>query len=152
VFVGLGQVVTHRPVRVLVLWLLTAVAVIGVASVVLGAGGMAGVVDSKDTDFLPAGYESVRAAHVADRAFPRPARSTAGAATRRPAVGAAGLILAGSFATLTLSGQTGQVGFAVAAGILLSAFVMSWLLVPALTAVLGRTAFWPHHPAPARTQ
>lgn len=60
-----------------------------------------------------------------------------------PSVAAAGIILAGSFATLTLNSEVAQVGFAVAAGILLSTFVMSWLLVPALIAWAGRGAFWP---------
>ncbi|WP_134129334.1 MMPL family transporter [Kribbella pratensis] len=35
-----------------------------------------------------------------------------------------------------------QIGFAVAFGVLISAFVMSLLLVPALTALLGRAAWW----------
>jgi RND superfamily putative drug exporter len=38
-----------------------------------------------------------------------------------------------------------QMGFAVALGIVLSAFVMSMFFVPALTALLGHTAWWPGH-------
>jgi RND superfamily putative drug exporter len=38
-----------------------------------------------------------------------------------------------------------QMGFAVALGIVLSAFVMSMFLVPALTALLGHKAWWPGH-------
>jgi RND superfamily putative drug exporter len=34
-------------------------------------------------------------------------------------------------------------GFAMALGILIAAFVVSTLLVPALTALAGRAAFWP---------
>jgi putative drug exporter of the RND superfamily len=60
-----------------------------------------------------------------------------------PAVGAAGLILAGTFAALIASPLLSQTGFAVAIGVLLAAFVMAWVLVPSLTALLGRAAFWP---------
>ena len=64
-----------------------------------------------------------------------------------PTVAAAGVILAGTFAALTLSPQstTQQIGFSVALGIILSAFVMSAFLVPALTALLGHKAWWPGH-------
>jgi RND superfamily putative drug exporter len=60
-----------------------------------------------------------------------------------PPVAAAGVILAASFGALTISATLAEVGFAVAVGILLSTFVLSWLLVPALTALMGRAAFWP---------
>jgi putative drug exporter of the RND superfamily len=60
-----------------------------------------------------------------------------------PPVAAAGVILAASFGALTVSATLAEVGFAVAVGILLSTFVLSWLLVPALTALMGRAAFWP---------
>jgi RND superfamily putative drug exporter len=77
----------------------------------------------------------------------RSPRAAVAHATRHatPAIGAAGLILAASFATLAIdpAPQTKQMGVALAAGILLSAFVTSALLVPALTALAGRTAFWP---------
>ena len=38
-----------------------------------------------------------------------------------------------------------EMGFAVSVGILISAFVMSLFLVPSLTALLGRRAWWPGH-------
>jgi MMPL family len=60
-----------------------------------------------------------------------------------PAVAAAGLILAGTFAALIVSPLLSQPGFAVALGVLLAAFVMAWVLVPSLTTLLGRKAFWP---------
>jgi putative drug exporter of the RND superfamily len=64
-----------------------------------------------------------------------------------PTVAAAGLILAGTFAVLLLAPISflQQMGFAVALGIVLSAFVMSMFFVPALTALLGHTAWWPGH-------
>ncbi|MGW2424540.1 MMPL family transporter [Streptomyces sp. NPDC001709] len=73
-----------------------------------------------------------------------------------PTIGAASVILAGTFGVLMLAENSmlQQMGFAVAFGILLSAFVMAMLLVPALTTLLGRRAWWPGHrvaavPAPA---
>jgi RND superfamily putative drug exporter len=76
-----------------------------------------------------------------------------------PAIGAAGLILAGTFASLLLAGNTilSQVGFAVSAGIALAAFVMAMFFSPSLTALIGHAAWWPghsdreQHPAVRRT-
>ncbi|MCO1598041.1 MMPL family transporter [Micromonospora sp. RHAY321] len=64
-----------------------------------------------------------------------------------PTVSAAGLILAGTFAVLLLAPISflQQMGFAVAIGIVLSAFVMSMFFVPALTALIGHKAWWPGH-------
>jgi putative drug exporter of the RND superfamily len=39
-----------------------------------------------------------------------------------------------------------DIGFAVAAGVLLSAFINAFLLIPALTVLAGRAAWWPAHP------
>jgi RND superfamily putative drug exporter len=62
-------------------------------------------------------------------------------------VSAAGLILAGTFASMLLAGVAFlyELGFAVSVGILLSAFVMALFLVPGLTALIGHTAWWPGH-------
>jgi RND superfamily putative drug exporter len=64
-----------------------------------------------------------------------------------PAIGAAGLILAGTFASLTLAGNTilSEVGFAVSCGIALAAFVMAMFFAPALTALIGHRVWWPGH-------
>jgi RND superfamily putative drug exporter len=64
-----------------------------------------------------------------------------------PSVGAAGVILAGTFASMLLAGVSFlmEMGFAVSVGILVAAFVMSMFLVPSLTALLGRKAWWPGH-------
>jgi RND superfamily putative drug exporter len=64
-----------------------------------------------------------------------------------PTVAAAGLILAGTFAVLMLAPVSFlvQLGFGVAIGIALSAFVMSTFLVPSLTALFGHAAWWPGH-------
>jgi len=64
-----------------------------------------------------------------------------------PSIGAAGIILAGTFASALLAGVSFlvEMGFAVSIGILLSAFVMSMFLVPSVTALLGHKAWWPGH-------
>jgi RND superfamily putative drug exporter len=84
------------------------------------------------------------------------ARQAAAAALRHtgPAIGAAGLILAGTFASLTLAGDTvlAQVGFAVSSGIALAAFVMAMFFSPSITAMIGRRAWWPGHGGKEITQ
>ncbi len=69
-----------------------------------------------------------------------------------PAVGAAGLVLASSFGTLMLESDEAsrQQGFAMAFGILLASLVVSTILVPALTALAGRRAWWPGRAAGER--
>lgn len=59
----------------------------------------------------------------------------------------AGLILAGTFATLTLLPleELIQIGATVAIGVLLDTFVVRALLIPALTYRLGDRAWWPRH-------
>jgi len=66
-----------------------------------------------------------------------------------PSVAAAAVILAGTFASLLISGVPFfvEIGFAVTFGIVLVAFVVSVLLVPATTALVGRAAWWPGHGA-----
>ena len=57
-----------------------------------------------------------------------------------PAITAAGLVLATSFATLVLASDAGtrETGFALAVGILLAALVVSSVLVPSLAALSVR--------------
>lgn len=81
---------------------------------------------------------------------PGPARAAVARAVRHtaPAIATAGLVLAASFGSLAVSPHPGtqQTGFATAVGILLSAFVLSIVLVPALAALLGRSLWWPLRP------
>lgn len=81
---------------------------------------------------------------------PGPARAAVSRAVRHtaPAIATAGLVLAASFGSLavTPAPSTQQIGFATALGILLSAFVLSIVLVPALAALLGRSTWWPVRP------
>lgn len=62
-----------------------------------------------------------------------------------PTVAAAGLILAGTFASMMLAGNTSlsQMGFAISFGIAIAAFVMAMFFTPALTALIGHAAWWP---------
>jgi putative drug exporter of the RND superfamily len=95
--------------------------------------------------------EENRAGHSAREAAARAFQHAA------PTAAAAAVILAGTFASLTLSGVTllSELGFAVAAGILISAFLMSSLLVPALTVIGGRVFWWPSRrnaPRPAQVR
>ncbi len=62
-------------------------------------------------------------------------------------VASAGIILAGTFGSLALAGISllGQLGFAVAFGIMLSAFCIAPLLVPSVAALLGYKVWWPGH-------
>lgn len=64
-----------------------------------------------------------------------------------PTIAAAGVILAGTFASLMLSGNTlmMSMGFALSFGIFIAAFVMSMFFTPALTALIGHAAWWPGH-------
>jgi RND superfamily putative drug exporter len=82
-----------------------------------------------------------------------PSRQAALTAVRSagPAVAAAGLVLATSFGLLMISPLIADIGFAVAVGVLLSAFINAFLLVPALTVLAGKAAWWPLHPR-ARTR
>lgn len=64
-----------------------------------------------------------------------------------PTVAAAGLILAGTFASLMLGGSAllTSMGFAISFGIFVAAFVMAMFFTPALTALIGHAAWWPGH-------
>jgi RND superfamily putative drug exporter len=69
-----------------------------------------------------------------------------------PTVAAAGVILAGTFASLLLAGTTLLVsmGFSIALGIAVAAFVMAMFFTPAITALIGHAAWWPGHGDEAR--
>ncbi|MGW1074348.1 MMPL family transporter [Streptomyces sp. NPDC002537] len=64
-----------------------------------------------------------------------------------PTISSAAIILAGTFGVLMLADNSmlQQMGFAVAFGILLTAFIMAMLLVPTVTSLLGHKAWWPGH-------
>jgi len=60
-------------------------------------------------------------------------------------VTSAGLVLAGTFAVLTVagSGQAQQIGLGLAAGILLDTFLVRTLLIPSVVVLVGRYNWWP---------
>ncbi|MGH3143975.1 MAG: MMPL family transporter, partial [Gaiellales bacterium] len=71
-----------------------------------------------------------------------------------PTVASAGVILAGTFAALILTGigQLVQLGSAIAFGVLLAAFLIAPIWVTSRATVLGRWMWWPgNHPAEAPT-
>jgi putative drug exporter of the RND superfamily len=63
----------------------------------------------------------------------------------------AGVILGGTFAVLAVAGssagggQIQQIGYGVAAGVLMDTFLLRSLLVPSLVVLLGRWNWWPSH-------
>ncbi|WP_338698750.1 MMPL family transporter [Streptomyces sp. Q6] len=79
----------------------------------------------------------------------RSPHEAAGTAVRHsgPTIASAGVILAGTFATLMLAGNStlSQMGFALSFGIVIAAFVMAMIFTPALTALIGHAAWWPGH-------
>ncbi|GAA3137787.1 MMPL family transporter [Streptomyces echinatus] len=79
----------------------------------------------------------------------RDPREAAGMALRHagPTVAAAGFILAATFATMMLAGNSllSEMGFAVSFGIAVAAFVMAMFFTPSLTALIGHAAWWPGH-------
>ncbi|MFD0414330.1 MMPL family transporter [Streptomyces sp. NPDC127108] len=78
---------------------------------------------------------------------PGSARQAVAAAVRHtaPAIVTAGVVLAGSFASLAVnpSPATQEIGLVTAFGIGLSSLVLSIVLVPAVVAMLGRATWWP---------
>lgn len=78
---------------------------------------------------------------------PGPARQAVAAAVRHtaPAIVTAGVVLAGSFASLAVNPSPGtqEIGLVTALGIGLSSLVLSIVLVPAVVAMLGRATWWP---------
>ncbi|MFD9907162.1 MMPL family transporter [Streptomyces sp. NPDC059063] len=78
---------------------------------------------------------------------PGPARQAVAAAVRHtaPAIVTAGVVLAGSFASLAVnpSPATQEIGVVTALGIGLSSLVLSIVLVPAVMALLRGATWWP---------
>lgn len=64
-----------------------------------------------------------------------------------PTVLSAGLILAGTFASLGLTGISllVQMGTIIAIGVVIVSFVMASVFVPSLSALIGKKVWWPGH-------
>ena len=75
------------------------------------------------------------------------AQSSNSIAVPSAAVTAAGIILAGTFASLLLTGiqLLEEIGAAVALGVLLASNVLATRIVPTLAALRAFHFWWPHH-------
>ena len=129
-------------------------ATIGVSTVlfqsVLGHGGVVYYVPFALFLLLVAlgsDYNIFIMAAIREEAETKPLREavTTALANTGPTISAAGVVLAGSFFLLTLIPLRDffQIGVAMAFGILLDAFVIRTLLVPALALLIGPRGFWP---------
>jgi RND superfamily putative drug exporter len=97
---------------------------------------------------LGSDYNILVMRRIREEAHSQPLRAAVREAISRTGgtVTAAGMILAGSFAVLAVEGnsdQVRQVGFGVAAGILMDTFLIRTLLIPALVLLLGKWNWWP---------
>jgi RND superfamily putative drug exporter len=142
------------PIYLLASTALSFAATVGVCAVlfqnVLGQGGMVYYVPFTLFLLLVAlgtDYNIFIMAAVREESERKPLREAVPAALARtgPTINAAGLALAASFVLLTLIPLQDffQVGTAVALGVLLDAFVIRTLLVPALVLLAGPAGFWP---------
>ncbi len=96
---------------------------------------------------LGADYNIFLTSRIREESEDRPVRAGIRIASARTGavITAAGLILAGTFASLVVAPLQilFQVGVAVAIGVLIDTLVVRSLLVPAITALLGEASWWP---------
>ncbi len=96
---------------------------------------------------LGADYNIFLTSRIREESEGRPIRAGIRIASARTGavITAAGLILAGTFASLVVAPLQilFQVGVAVAIGVLIDTLVVRSLLVPAITALLGERSWWP---------
>jgi len=96
---------------------------------------------------LGSDYNIFLMSRVREEAARRGTRDGIRAASARTGavITSAGIILAGTFLALVVSPLTilAQVGTTVALGVLIDTFIVRSLLVPAITTLLGDTAWWP---------
>ena len=105
---------------------------------------------------LSVDYNIYLMSRIREEARTAPLKEATGHALARtgPVITSAGLILAGTFSALMALPleELVQLGFAVAAGVLIDTFVTRTLIVPALVAIFGRWSWWPsrlaHSPTP----
>jgi len=101
---------------------------------------------------LGSDYNILVMRRIREEAQVRPLRQAVEMALARTGstVTAAGLILAGTFGVLLVTSsvtETKELGFGVAAGILMDTFLVRTLLIPALVVLLGRWNWWPSLPS-----
>jgi RND superfamily putative drug exporter len=101
---------------------------------------------------LGSDYNILVMRRIREEAQVRPLRQAVEMALARTGstVTAAGLILAGTFGVLLVTSsvtETKELGFGVAAGILMDTFLVRTLLIPALVVLLDRWNWWPSLPS-----
>jgi putative drug exporter of the RND superfamily len=150
------------PLMLIATVVLSFVAALGVSSLVfthgLGYGGVAGdlviyvfvFLVALGVDYNIFLMERVREQH---RHAPTTVAMRQGLAATGGVITAAGLVLAGTFSALAqLPDVTvAQVGIAVAIGVLIDAFIVRTILVPALVTLLGERTWWPNRLASPRS-
>jgi RND superfamily putative drug exporter len=98
---------------------------------------------------LGSDYNIFLMSRVREECTTRDLRSGITIATARTGtvITSAGIILAGTFAALTVAPLQvlQQVGLTVALGVLIDTLIVRSLLIPALTALIGERAWWPSH-------
>jgi RND superfamily putative drug exporter len=96
---------------------------------------------------LGADYNIFLTSRIREESETRPVRAGIRIASARTGavITAAGLILAGTFASLVVAPLQilFQVGVAVAIGVLIDTLIVRSVLVPAITALLGERSWWP---------
>jgi putative drug exporter of the RND superfamily len=96
-----------------------------------------------------ADYNIFLVSRIREEAEKRPIREAVlhAVANTGAVITAAGIILAGTFATLTSAPLQVvlQVGAAIAIGVLIDTFIVRALLVPSIAAIAGRWSWWPRH-------
>lgn len=108
---------------------------------------------------LGSDYNILIMSRIREEAHALPLRDAVAKAIGRTGstVTTAGMILAGTFAVLAIAGggesgggQIQQIGYGVAAGILMDTFLVRSLLVPSMVVLLGRWNWWPGRLEPDR--
>jgi RND superfamily putative drug exporter len=98
---------------------------------------------------LGSDYNIFLMSRVREESIGRDLRSgiTIASARTGTVITSAGIILAGTFAALTVAPLQvlQQVGLTVAIGVLIDTLIVRSLLIPALTALIGERAWWPSH-------
>jgi putative drug exporter of the RND superfamily len=102
---------------------------------------------------LGSDYNILMMSRIREEAHALPLRDAVARAVGRTGstITTAGMILGGTFAVLAVAGgsagggQIQQIGYGVAAGILMDTFLLRSLLVPSLVVLLGRWNWWPSH-------
>ena len=106
---------------------------------------------------LGSDYNILIMSRIREEAHELPLRDAVARAVGRTGstITTAGMILAGTFAVLAVAGgssgggQIQQIGYGVAAGVLMDTFLVRSLLVPSMVVLLGRWNWWPSHLARA---